>query len=160
MEWPQQAYVFGDVALAMVLGGIIGAERQLAEKPAGLRTHMLVGGASALMVTLADLVLTHFHGRTDTDLFRADALRLLSAIITGVSFLGAGTILRVEHGVQGLTTAASMLFTAGIGMCTALHERLLAGALAILVLIVLRVLHPLELRWPHGGQASRRPPDS
>ena len=110
------------IALAMLLGGILGIERELARKPAGLRTHMLVAGSAALLVALGDVVIAQYNAPGFIPATRSDPLRILSAIITGVSFLGAGTIIRrsdQEH-VEGLTTAASLLMAAGIGAAAAL----------------------------------------
>ena len=107
------------VGLAMLLGAIIGLERELEDKPAGLRTHMLVGGAAALFVALADIVVGSLSAQLGSDLVRSDPVRIIEAVVTGVSFLGAGTIVlrRRERQVEGLTTAASILFTAAVGVC-------------------------------------------
>jgi putative Mg2+ transporter-C (MgtC) family protein len=97
----------GEVALAMVLGGLIGAERELADKPAGLRTHMLIAGAAALLVGLSDVMIHRFSAGGEA--IRSDSLRVIEAVVTAVGFLGAGMIIRrhSEH-VEGLTTAASL----------------------------------------------------
>lgn len=103
------------VALAMILGAAIGFERESADKPAGLRTHMLVTGVAALLVAIGDVVIVHFNLDVTEGVIRTDPIRIIEAIITGVSFLGAGTIIfhRSEEAVEGLTTAASILFAAG-----------------------------------------------
>lgn len=154
-----QLQTLGSVALAMLLGGLIGAERELADKPAGLRTHMLVAGAAALLVGLGDVVVNSFEGDVAAGVVRSDPIRILEAIITGVSFLGAGTIIqrRGEKGVQGLTTAASLLFTAGIGATVALAQYLLAVGGAVLALIVLRTIAVLERRRDGRGSARAAP---
>ena len=89
-EWK----ILAEVALAMVLGGVIGLEREIATKPAGFRTHMLVAGASALLAGLAFSLLDHSLRITGTGAVAADPIRILQAITIGVSFLGAGTIVR------------------------------------------------------------------
>src|SRR6185369_13244518 len=99
------------IALAMVLGGVLGIDREQRHKPAGLRTHMLVAGSAALLVTLGEVVIVQYNRPELVAAVRADPLRILSAVITGVSFLGAGTIIRrhgAEDHVEGLTTAASL----------------------------------------------------
>lgn len=156
--YADQLQILGTVALAMVLGGFIGAERELADKPAGLRTHMLVAAAAALLVGLGDVVVQRFDGTAVAGVVRSDPIRILEAIITGVSFLGAGTIIqrRGEPGVQGLTTAASVLFTAGIGVTVALSQFLLAAGGTILALIVLRTIALLERRLGAGDRGSTR----
>jgi putative Mg2+ transporter-C (MgtC) family protein len=138
----------GRIALAMVLGGVIGYERELEGKPAGLRTHMLVTGAAALFVGAGLAIGQRFTVDLDAGLVQIGPVRVLEAVITGVSFLGAGTIIRdrSEGHVEGLTTAASLLFSSGIGVLVALSEYLLASAGMVLVLITLRFLHMLERR--------------
>lgn len=127
------------MALSMVLGAAVGYERESADKPAGLRTHMLVAGAATLLTGLSQLLVTHFAvlpGET-----RADPIRVIEAVVTGVTFLGAGTIIRFrgnkEKQVEGLTTAASLLFVAAIGIAVALQQFLLSiGSVAIVLLTV------------------------
>src|SRR5437764_8668748 len=112
-----QYLIILEVVVAMVLGAIIGYDRQLADKPAGLRTHMLVAGAAALFVGLGNLAVAKFHSQFADATVRSDPIRLFEAIITGVSFLGAGTIIRrsASERVEGITTAASLLITAALG---------------------------------------------
>ena len=115
MEWTLQLLVLRDAAIAMMLGGVIGFERELKNRPAGFRTHMLVGGAAALLVGLGQLVIADH--RLDSELrLTIDPLRLVEAVIAGVSFIGAGTIFarRGAQVVVGITTAASILMVAVI----------------------------------------------
>ena len=127
MNWMMQLEIIGEVALAMLLGGVIGFEREVADKPAGFRTQMLVAGAAALLVGLADAMLLRFliEGKTNVT---ADPIRIVEAIVAGISFLGAGTIFRKDASeqVQGLTTAASILLCAAIGISVALRQFALA----------------------------------
>lgn len=143
-----QLQIILEVALALFLGGIIGFEREAADKPAGLRTHMLVAGAAALLVGLSDTMVQRFSQSFSADLVRSDPIRVIEAIISGVSFLGAGTIIRRggSERVEGLTTAASLLFVAGLGVCVALRQFLLAIVAALLVLATLRLLGRAQ-RW-------------
>jgi putative Mg2+ transporter-C (MgtC) family protein len=143
-----QVQILAYVALAMLLGATVGVERELADKPAGLRTHMLVAGAAALLVTLSDLMVKEFSVDLGGELVRADPIRIIEAVITGVSFLGAGTIIRSrsDDQVEGLTTAASILLAAALGICVALSQLALAVGVTILALITLRGVHILE-RW-------------
>lgn len=135
------------VLVAIGLGGLIGLEREVAGKPAGLRTHMLVSGAAALFVILGELMIYNYSG-TIAEVIQADPIRIMEAIITGISFLGAGTIIfrNKKHTVEGLTTAASILFVSGIGITVALGEYGLAVLLTVLVIIVLQLLYFLE-KW-------------
>jgi putative Mg2+ transporter-C (MgtC) family protein len=136
------------VSVAMALGAAIGFERETADKPAGLRTHMLVAGASAFLVALGDVVLVQFDLDVQQQLIRSDPIRLMEAVITGVSFLGAGTIIRHRGSgyVEGLTTAASVLFASAIGMAVALSQGLLAIGVTIIVLVILRGLNYVRRR--------------
>jgi putative Mg2+ transporter-C (MgtC) family protein len=141
-----QVQVLAYVALAMLLGAMIGLEREFADKPAGLRTHMLVAGAAALLVTLSELMVKEFGADLGSQLVRADPIRIIEAVITGVSFLGAGTIIRSRSGrqVEGLTTAASILLAAALGICVALSQLTLAIGVTVLALITLRGVNVLE----------------
>ena len=147
MNWLMQLEVIGEVALAMFLGGLIGFERELADKPAGFRTQMLVAGAAALLVGLGDAMMLRFMSDTKLQV-TGDPIRIVEAIITGISFLGAGTIFRRDQSeqVQGLTTAASILLCAAVGISVALRQFILAIGVTLLALIVLRGLTGLEKR--------------
>jgi putative Mg2+ transporter-C (MgtC) family protein len=146
IEFIPQLWVIGEVLLAMALGGVIGIERELADRPAGFRTHMLVSASAALIVGLGGALLAHFEGRSE--LLNSDPLRIVEAVITGVSFLGAGTIFRRSNGdqIEGLTTAASLLFVAVVGVVVAVGQAATAIVLTALVLLILRSGHRLE-RW-------------
>jgi putative Mg2+ transporter-C (MgtC) family protein len=137
----------GTVIIAMVLGAAIGLERELADKPAGLRTHMLVTAASALLVGLGDAMVRHFDSYHSTELLTSDPIRIIEAVITGVSFLGAGTIFRRGHTyVEGLTTAASLLLAAAVGVAVALSQIVLAIGVTALILVTLRGIGRME-QW-------------
>lgn len=144
----EQLLAVGHIALAMLLGAVLGVERELARKPAGLRTHILVAGSAALLVALGDVVIAEYNAPGFIPATRSDPLRILGAIITGVSFLGAGTILRRtdKDDVEGLTTAASLLMAAGIGAAAALAQTVVAIGATILVVFTLRFLGKLERR--------------
>jgi putative Mg2+ transporter-C (MgtC) family protein len=137
--------VLGEVALAMLLGGLIGIEREIADKPAGFRTHMLVAGSAALLVGLGHFLLEAFLIDVENQGIRSDPMRIVEAIVTGVSFLGAGTIFRGQDPeVRGLTTAASILLSSAVGICVALAEFALAIGVTALAVLVLRGLKFLE----------------
>ena len=80
------------VGLAMLLGGVIGLEREFAHKPAGIRTHMFVAGAAALVINIGAVVIHEFENGLGS--ISADPARILEAVIVGVSFIGAGTVLK------------------------------------------------------------------
>lgn len=146
MEWIEQLRVLPGVIYAMALGGAIGYERELKDRPAGFRTHMLVAATSALLLGLSRMVLEDDH-YAGTGL-RIDPLRLVEAVVAGVSFIGAGTIFasRKGEGVQGITTAASLLTVAAIGITVGFGYLALGFAMAVLTLVVLTTLRWFERR--------------
>ena len=147
-QWDSQSIILLKVLVGLVLGGLIGFERELAHKPAGLRTLMLVTGASAMLVGLTDVVIEHYVVEANDKILRADPIRIVEAIITGISFLGAGTIFRSrdEGGVEGLTTAASILICSVIGISVALSQWVLAVGVTFFSIIILRAAAWLERR--------------
>lgn len=133
--------------VACVLAGLLGWERETAGKAAGMRTHILVAIGAATFVLIGDIAAAHFRDYGQQLAF--DALRIISAVVTGVSFLGAGTIFvtRGERRVRGLTTAASIWTTAAVGMLAGFRQYPLAIGVTLLVFIVLRVLGFVEARF-------------
>lgn len=129
--------LLGKILLAAFLGGVVGLEREFAQRPAGLRTHMLVGGAAAFLVILARQMILSFD---QENILRSDPVRVMEAIIVGISFLGAGTILKYsregERVVEGLTTSASILSVAAIGIAVALNTYILAVGVTALNLFI------------------------
>lgn len=144
-DWQAQLVIIGQVVLAMVLGGFIGFERELANKPAGFRTHTLVAGAAALFMAVAAAAPDYLHARGVVEL---DPLRVAAAIVTGVSFLGAGTIFRSDSAnggkVGGLTTAATIWLSAAVGMAVAMGQLIVAVGVTVIALVVLRRLSVLD----------------
>lgn len=134
------------VVYAIFLGGLIGLERELASKPAGLRTHMLVAGAAALLVVLGDFMIENYGGSAFVEAIQTDPIRIMEAIITGISFLGAGTIIfkNRQESVEGLTTAASILFASAIGITVALNQFAMAIVLTLVVILILLALGRIE----------------
>ncbi len=147
-QWHDQLAILIDVVVAMVLGGLIGVEREFAHKPAGFRTHTLVAGAAALLVGLSDILLERFSVEIYSGILRTDPIRIVEAIITGISFLGAGTIFRShnDQSVEGLTTAASILIASVIGISVALEQFVLAVGVTVFCLFVLRIVKKLQQR--------------
>ena len=137
MDISAEFQMLGKIVLAALLGGLVGLEREFAEKPAGLRTHMLVGATAAFFVMLGGHMLDTFEPR---DILTADPVRVVEAIVVGISFLGAGTILKYnqqgERVVEGLTTSASILSVAAIGIAVALNVFVLALGVTLLNLFI------------------------
>jgi putative Mg2+ transporter-C (MgtC) family protein len=154
-DWQAQLAVVGTCAYAMLLGGAIGVERELKNRPAGFRTHMLIAGAAALLVGLGEILGGRFSGVAYRDLVHIDPIGLIQATVAAVGFLGAGTIFRSEQGavVSGITTAASLLMAATIGIAAGLHKFVLALAATGLTLLVLFVVAAIERRIGSGHRA-------
>lgn len=137
MDTVTELQLLGKVLIAAFLGGVVGLEREFAERPAGMRTHMLVGGAAAFLVILARQMVLSFE---DESILNSDPVRVMEAIIVGISFLGAGTIMKYsregEQVVEGLTTSASILSVAAIGIAVALDTYILAVGVTILNLFI------------------------
>jgi len=122
--------------VAAILAGVVGLERELAGKPAGLRTHMLVALGSAMFVLVP----------LQAGIELEDLSRVIQGLLAGVGFLCAGAILKTadEERVQGLTTAASLWMTAAIGMAAGLGREATAALSTVLALSVLSLEGPLQ----------------
>lgn len=145
-----------EVIIAMTLGAVVGYDREALDKPAGLRTHMLVAGAAALFVGLGTII-AELYTNISGSRIQTDPIRVFEAIITGVSFLGAGTIIRHRENdkVEGITTAASLLMTAAIGATVGLSQWFLGTVLTALVLLVLRLVGKMKVNVHHHPAAER-----
>ena len=123
------------VLLAVILGGAIGAEREISGKAAGLRTNVLIClGAAVFTIISKQMAVGTAEG---------SVTRIAAQIVTGVGFLGAGAIIQDQGGVHGLTTAATIWLVASIGMACGAHLYHLAAIATVAALIVLAVLGKL-----------------
>lgn len=136
--------------ISTALGTAVGWERQIGRKPAGLRTHTLVCMGSTLFVLLTVHAARDFGGGS------VDPTRIIHGVVTGVGFLGAGSIMRQEGFVQGLTTAASVWMVAAIGVAVGVHAWGLAVTGTVLALIVLEGYRWIE-RWLSPAGEGREP---
>jgi putative Mg2+ transporter-C (MgtC) family protein len=139
LEWP---HVLLRLSVAAVLGGAIGMERELRERQAGLRTHLVVCVGSALF-TLVSAYGFHEFLVNGGSLVRTDPTRIAAQIVSGIGFLGAGAIIRQGLSVRGLTTAATLWLVAAIGMAAGAgyySAALFATAGALLTLGPLRIV--------------------
>lgn len=125
--------------VAAMLGGVIGLEREYRAKEAGFRTHFLVALGSGLFMILSqfgfDDVLGHYERVS------LDPSRIASQVVTGIGFIGAGTIIFQKHVVRGLTTAAGLWVTSAIGMTAGAGMYVLSIATTVLVLLCLEALY-------------------
>jgi putative Mg2+ transporter-C (MgtC) family protein len=128
------------LVIAGALAALLGWEREEARKPAGLRTHVLVGIAAALYTAIAELAVEDIGPLGEG--FQADPIRAVQAVAIGIGFLGSGVTFISRNGdrVKGLTTAASIWATAAIGIAAGLGHYVLAVGATLLLLFVLRVL--------------------
>lgn len=133
----EQVEYFLRILIAGLCGTIIGYERKNRMKEAGVRTHLIVAIGSALMMIVSK------YGFSDTiaNMGKADASRIASQIVTGVGFLGAGTIFVRKNAISGLTTAAGIWATAGIGMAIGSGMYSIGIATAITITIIQFVFH-------------------
>lgn len=140
-----QIRVVFDAALAALLGSIIGWERDRAGKSVGPRTMALVGLSAAAVVSIGEFM-------NEVSDF-GDPTRALHAVITGIGFLGAGLIFRnSERGPQGMTTAATVFATATMGVSVGLRFPIAALGLTLIILVVLRSTHFLEITASRRNQ--------
>lgn len=147
------ARILARLSCAFLAGGLIGLQREVRGKPAGLRTHMLVALGTALIVLAA----------MDAGMqASSDAMsRVVQGIVTGMGFLGAGAILKLydERDVKGLTTAAGIWMTAACGIAAGLGRYALALAGALLAWFVLAILGRAERRMDQRAKAAKEPAD-
>jgi putative Mg2+ transporter-C (MgtC) family protein len=143
----EQLSVLLDIVIAAVLSGAIGSEREKLEKPAGLRTNMIIGSISCFLVAISPS-LSNFIAANVQEQLRVDPIRILQAIIIGISFIGAGTILKSQeqNTVKNLTTASVLLYSTGIGISVALHAYVIALGLTLLGLIINSLNHSKTVR--------------
>src|SRR3984957_6872440 len=138
--------------VALIVGGLVGLQRELTHKPAGLRTHMLLALGTALIVIVAD----------EAGMSKSDLSRVLQGLVTGIGFLGGGAILKLaaEHEIHGLTTAAGLWMTAAASAAAGLGELPLAILGVVVGLVVLAAFVNIEKRLGQRAPkaAANRPP--
>lgn len=136
VDWLPMPEMVVRLLVAFVLGAIIGLERERRDRPAGLRTHILVSVAAALLMMLSELVARESF----------DPGRIAAAVVTGMGFLGAGTIIVHGSAVRGLTTAASLWSASAVGLAVGLGwypAAIVATLLIFITLVAMRSLEPL-----------------
>src|SRR5436305_5182622 len=139
------AEVLGRVALAAALGAVLGLERELRDREAGLRTHLLVSVGSALFTIVSAYGLKEFL-TSGANVVRADPTRIAAQSVTGIGFLGAGAIIREGLSIRGLTTAATLWVVAAIGMACGAGYYWPAAAATVLTILALWPLRILAYR--------------
>lgn len=137
----QETEMLVKLFIAMFLGMILGIERVAAHKGAGMRTYALVSMGSALFVIISEMLYQKYTGNANLD-----PVRMASQIVVGIGFLGAGLIIFTDSKLVGLTTAAGLWMSGGIGVATGHGFYLLAVAATLLTLFVFTVLWVIEER--------------
>lgn len=136
--------MFGQLALALLLGTAIGIERELAKKKAGMRTFGLVSLGSCLFSLISSDALSHIGGASAVGALNFDPTRIAAQIVVGIGFLGAGIIIFDSSKLRGVTTAAGLWVAAAIGMAVGYKFYAVAIFTTILVLAVLVILWTVE----------------
>jgi putative Mg2+ transporter-C (MgtC) family protein len=141
----------GRVAIAALLGGTLGYDRELRRAAAGVRTYALVGMGSAAFMAAA--ILISGEAGADSRTLNDNQVRMAAGLVAGVGFLGAGAILRTDERVHGLTTAAGIWVTAAIGLLIGAGFWILGVGVTILALIIIIGLRPFHesVGEPHDG---------
>lgn len=134
---PHNVELFRQLLLAVALGAVIGIEREVAHKSAGLRTHAVVSLGSALFTIVSHSVIAP----------GVDPTRIAAQIVTGIGFLGAGLIVFDKSKVKGLTTAAGVWTASAIGMAVGFNLDAIAIFAAVLTVLVFVILWPIENRF-------------
>ncbi len=138
--------------VALAVGALVGIQRELTHKPAGLRTHMLLALGTAFIIVSAE----------EAGMSKSDVSRVVQGLVTGIGFLGGGAILKLtaEHEIHGLTTAAGLWMTAAVSAAAGLGQLALALVGTCLGLIVLAAFVKVERRLGHHASqdAANRPP--
>lgn len=129
------------LGIALALGGLVGMERETRDKPAGLRTHMLISLASAMFAITAMEMAA--GPRDASDALRVDPTRLLEAVTAGVAFIAAGAIINAGRTVKGVTTGAGLWLAGAVGAASGLGYFFLAAFGAVAGMVVLAVLRQL-----------------
>lgn len=154
--WENDLSIFLRLLIVIVLAGALGWEREATGKSAGLRTHILVGVGSVLFVLIGEMFVEKYRAYDQS--MRFDPIRIVEAIVTGISFLGAGIIfVAKEKGVvKNLTTAASIWTTSAVGMIVGLERYFLAFGSTVIIFIVLRFLSYIEIKIPKSSGKSEK----
>ena len=134
------------LVLAVALGGLIGLEREASQKPAGFRTNILVCVGSTMMMVLATLLARPGGGTPDT------LVRMAAGVITGMGFLGAGTILQARGTIAGLTTASTLWLVAGLGLVIGAGFYVPALIFTAVTIVTLLLFGRIESTYLHKSQ--------
>ncbi len=142
--------------VAVVFGGIVGMERGSGDRPAGFRTHILVCAGSALFMLVSLYGVDELSVSLTHPEFRRDSSRIAAQVVSGIGFLGAGTILHEGVTIRGLTTAASLWMVSAIGLAVGSGMFLLGAAATVVTMMTLVTFHSWEKRFAGSSRSERR----
>lgn len=131
------------LTVAAVLGGLVGIDREVRNKPVGIRTYALVSLGSAAFTVIAIFIAINWATREGIQI---DMMRAVSGIVGGIGFLGAGAIIQSRGSVKGITTAASIWLIASVGVACGIGAYVIAAVTVVLAYIILVVLLIVEIR--------------
>jgi putative Mg2+ transporter-C (MgtC) family protein len=138
----------GPILVSMLFGGLIGIEREIHHKPAGLRTNILICMGAAVFTLIAQ----HIGKNTDAE------SRIIQGVITGVGFIGAGVLIHEQGNVHGLTTAATIWLVTAVGIACGARAYSIAVAVVIPTIVVLVGLQPYEQKLRKNSQINENKP--
>jgi putative Mg2+ transporter-C (MgtC) family protein len=138
------------LGLAGLCGAVLGYEREVHGRSAGLRTNLLVCVGSALMTIVSENFFLIYGGVSSATL-RMDPARVAAQIVVGIGFIGAGVIIKETGGIRGLTTAATLWLVAGVGMACGIGMFFIAAATTLIALIALTLLKKIESNIPRDN---------
>lgn len=149
------------ILLSLLAGAVVGWEREVRNRPAGLKTHMLVAlGSTLVMMTALDFVeIREQRLNGEKTLLEMDPMRVIGGVIGGIGFLGAGAIIQGRRSVEGLTTASTIWVTAAIGIVCGLGQFVLAGLAIGAVMLVLVVVRYLKVCCLGMEEDDHEPPE-
>jgi len=158
------SYIPNNIEIAMIVrllvsavfGGIVGLERGSGDRPAGFRTHILVCAGSTLLMLVSLYGFDGFDAQPFEYPRNRDSARIAAQVVSGIGFLGAGTILHEGITVRGLTTAASLWIVSAIGLAVGAGMFTLGGVATLITLITLVTFHTWEKRFQLSGRADRK----
>ncbi len=147
----QNLNIFLQLAVAALLGGIIGIERSVAHKTAGMRTYALVSMSAALFIVISNTVTAQYIGITNFD-----PLRMASQVVVGIGFIGAGLIIFKRSKLRGLTTAAGLWMAAGIGMAVGYELYAIAVFVSTLTIFIFTIMWVIEDKVKNNIKLNKR----
>jgi len=136
------------MAMAALLGGVLGVQRETKGKPAGLKTHMMVSLGSAAFTVLTLQIFHTYTGSIENA--RSDPLRIIEGVVGGIGFLGAGSIIQARGAVRGITTAAGIWVVGSVGISCGIGNYYLAAVIAAMAFAILTVFEWIERRYVRG----------